>query len=487
VTDAPRFKVVALDLFERDVHLRLPFRFGAATINAAPQAFVRARIRADDGREATGWTAELMVPKWFDKNPQRTNVENIDDLRHALTLARDTYVSDRGSRSAFGHASLHYRTLLASGASAGLNPLIVSFGGALADRAILDAMCRLHETSFAAAIRVNLPGLDASLAPDLAHFPLDSFLAQLVPTPAIAARHTVGLLDPIRATEVGARPDDDLPVALDEVIAFYGHKHFKLKLSGNPERDVDRLARIAAVLDALPAIAVTLDGNEQFEDGDVLIRFWRELRARRDLARFAESVLYLEQPLPRKIALDADLRALAGELPLLIDESDETFDAFPRARRRGYTGVSSKNCKGPYKSLINAARCANGTPDARLFLSAEDLTAQCGLAVQQDLALASLLGVTHVERNGHHYAAGFAAQGAGLLEQATFAAAHPDLYVRDRTGVRLDIREGRIALGSLDAPGFAAAAVPEVESLRPMHRDATASSVEPRPRAAPHS
>ena len=70
--DAPRFTVTALDLFERDVVLRLPFRFGATTLQAAPQAFVRAQIERADGRSAEGWTAELMVPKWFDKSPGRT-------------------------------------------------------------------------------------------------------------------------------------------------------------------------------------------------------------------------------------------------------------------------------------------------------------------------------------------------------------------------------------------------------------------------------
>jgi hypothetical protein len=46
-------------------------------------------------------------------------------------------------------------------------------------------------------------------------------------------------------------------------------------------------------------------------------------------------------------------------------------------------------------------------------MSAEDLTTQAGLAVQQDLALVNLIGLTHVERNGHHYVNGFAGQGAG--------------------------------------------------------------------------
>ena len=46
---------------------------------------------------------------------------------------------------------------------------------------------------------------------------------------------------------------------------------------------------------------------------------------------------------------------------------------------------------------------------SRYFLSAEDLTTQAGLSVQQDLALVNLLGITHVERNGHHYVNGMAA------------------------------------------------------------------------------
>ena len=41
-------------------------------------------------------------------------------------------------------------------------------------------------------------------------------------------------------------------------------------------------------------------------------------------------------------------------------------------------------------------------------MTGEDLTIQAGLALQQDLALVSLLGLTHVERNGHHYVNGMA-------------------------------------------------------------------------------
>lgn len=57
--------------------------------------------------------------------------------------------------------------------------------------------------------------------------------------------------------------------------------------------------------------------------------------------------------------------------------------------------------------------------------------------MQQDLALVNLLGLTHVERNGHHYVNGMA--GLPEHEQDAFLAAHPDLYEHNRGAVRLKI------------------------------------------------
>jgi hypothetical protein len=466
-SDPPVFNVTAVDLFERDVRLRLPFHFGATTLRKASQAFVRATIRERGGRESVGWTAEMMVPGWFDKRPGRAHPRQTDDLRSALGLARGAYASDRRARTAFGHAAYHHPLLVATGAERDLNPLIVSYGAALVDRAILDAVCRAQQASFLAAVRANLFGLDASLTPDLANVDFGPFLARCELPASIAARHTIGLDDPLDANEIARRPSDDLPVSLDEVIARYGYRHFKIKLSGVVEDDLERLARIARSLGELHGYAVTLDGNEQFHDADAVYALWRAMRGRRPLARLVASVLYLEQPLSREATLSTDVHALAHEVRLMIDEADDRYDAFLDAQGQGYHGVSSKNCKGVYKSLINAMRCA-AAPTRRLFLSGEDLTAQCGLAVQQDLALAGALGLTHVERNGHHYVAGFAGQGAKSREQAAFATAHRSLYAEGPGGVRLAVRGGRIALDSLDVTGFASAVLPAPDALAAM-------------------
>lgn len=100
---------------------------------------------------------------------------------------------------------------------------------------------------------------------------------------------------------------------------------------------------------------------------------------------------------------------------------------------------------------------------------------QAGLAVQQDLALASMLALSHVERNGHHYVNGFAGQGADDAEQQRFLVAHPQLYDTSHGSVRLAIRDGSIDLRSLERPGFASGAEPTWTTLEPMQRPAIAN------------
>jgi Enolase C-terminal domain-like len=469
---APVFTVREVRLYERDVRLRLPFRFGVVTLTGAPQVFVRARIELLDGSAHWGAAAELLVPKWFDKDIALSNEQNFEQLRLALALAIDAYTQPAGPRTAFGHFAAHYDQQLAAGAAHGLNPLVASFGPAQIDRAILDAVCRSAGLSFYEAMRINLPGIDAArlpaLVPDFSRFDMQRFLAELTPAASIAARHTVGLLDAI-----GGHPrevNDGLPESLEEAIAVYGHTFFKLKLGGKVDADLQRLIEIAAVLDGIDAAYhVSLDGNEQYDDLDALLDLWRRMQASPRLQRLLASVLFIEQPINRKHALGIDVLALSRIKPVIIDESDAELGAFVTARALGYTGVSSKCCKGLYKSILNAARCRMWNAEAgaeRYFRSVEDLTTQAGLAVQQDLALVSLLGLTHVERNGHHYVNGMA--GLPQHEQDDFLAAHPDLYERSRGAVHLKIRDGRLAIGSLKCAGFASGAYPDWAALRPL-------------------
>jgi hypothetical protein len=441
---AVKLKLASVDLLERDVKLRMPFRFGVVTLTESPQAFVRCRVVTEDGREAEGAAAELLAPKWFDKNPALSNEDNYDQLRASLRLARDKYLA-HGMDTAWRHASP-------------TKGLVENYGPALMDRALLDALCRAQGISFFEAIQRNVVGAGTFESLDLA-----KVFSKLKPSKHIAARHTVGLVDPITAADQKERVGDGLPETLEEVVARYGQKYFKLKVAGDARADVERLAAIASVLDRInePYYA-SLDGNEQYEDMAGVAELWAKMRAEPRLRRMVESIIFIEQPVKRQKALETKIPPI--EKPVIIDESDDSLEAFPRAKALGYKGVSSKTCKGLYKSLINRARCEAWGPE--YFMSGEDLTIQPGLALQQDAALVSLLGLTHLERNGHHYVNGMAS--LPQAEQDAFLAAHPDLYERSHGAVRLRIVKGELAIGSLDCKGYASAAMPDWKSMRSM-------------------
>jgi hypothetical protein len=432
---------------------------------------VRARIEFADGRSQWGAAAEILAPKWFDKNLALSNEDNFDQLRLALRLVASAYM-DGNARTAFGHFAAHYREQIEAGAVRGLNALVANYGPAQLDRAIVDALFLSLGCSFYDGMRGNLAGIDPAQfgqgAGDLARFDMPRFLAQLTPANSIAARHTVGLVDVI-----GGRPGqvgDGLPESLEEVVAAYGISYFKLKVGGDVDADLARLTEIAAVLDHAPEpYFVSLDGNEQYNDIAALLELWRRMQDAPQLQRLVASILFIEQPITRAHALDGDISALSRVKPVIIDESDDELGVFPRARGLGYSGVSSKCCKGLYKSVFNAARCAHWNAETgalRYFMTGEDLTTQAGLAVQQDLALVNLIGIRHVERNGHHYVNGMA--GLPEAEQAAFLAAHPDLYERTFGAVRLKIRTGQLDIASLGQPGFASGAYPDWDKLKPM-------------------
>ena len=470
MSNAPTLSLAEVECYERSTPMRLAFRFGVTTVTHADQLVARVRIRLPDGRNESGVAAESLAAKWFDKNLALSDEDNRDQLRLAVLTATDLY-RQAGAQTAFGLFAGTYSEQQRRCRELGMNALTANYGPALLDRAILDALGKLYGLSFAQMVQRNLPGIDTGqLTPDLSGFDLPAFLETLHHRPTINVRHTVGLVDPITRADQSERVEDGLPETLEEVARHYGCRYYKLKVGGNVTEDLERLIRIAAALDELVGdYRCTLDGNEQYEDVEGVAELWRRMGERPELARLMQSVLFVEQPIKRAVALSRPIAPLAAERSVIIDESDGTLDSFVEARALGYDGVSSKSCKGLYKSILNAARCAKWNADAgreRHFMSAEDLTTWAGVSVQQDLALVSALGLTHVERNGHHFIDGMSFAPRG--EQQTFLAAHGDLYHSDGGTVRMKIDKGQIAIGTLDCPGFAVAAACDWSSMKPM-------------------
>jgi hypothetical protein len=468
-----KVKLEEVERYERPTKNRLAFRFGVITVTEGVQAVIRARISLPDGRSTQGVAAEALAAKWFEKSPEYTDEQNLDQLRQSLDLAIEHYMA-HGADTPFGLFAGTYRAQQKKGAALRLNPLVASYGPALLDRAILDALGKATGNSFAQMIANNMPGIAVTgLTPDIEQPHLARFVAALRPAGAIALRHTVGLVDPLTAGDRTPleRVNDGLPETLEEVVSYYRGRYYKLKVSGDVASDLDRLAGIASVLDnRLPEYHATLDGNEQFDDVEGILELWRKVNETPSLKRLAASTLFIEQPIKRSVALSRSIEPLAKLRPVIIDESDGELSSFPTALTLGYAGVSSKSCKGFYKSILNAARVARLGPG--YFMSGEDLTTLPGVSVQQDLALVSLLGMTHVERNAQHFVDGMSF--ASEAEQKAFVSAHRDLYEKkNNEPARLKAPGGRIALGSLAVPGFAVGAEMDFRAMTPRTRGVT--------------
>jgi L-alanine-DL-glutamate epimerase-like enolase superfamily enzyme len=447
-----------ISFFERPVRFARPFRFGAVTINAAAQVFVRVEIEVEGKPASVGASAELMAPKWFDKRPHLSPEQTVAELRRSLSIARELYLGHKGFDTAFGLHAACIEAQLAACAREDIPPLAAAFGPAEIDKAILDALLRSGGINFFDGMAQNIAGIDARLSRDLADDDVARFLKARRRLGRVAVRHTVGLDDKVEGKGGVADTDENA-----------GARYFKLKLGGDPEADTARLIRIGRQLMKLPHdYQVTLDANEQYADLAALGALVDRLDRGSALKPIATKLLYIEQPMPRDIFRQSPLGRLAAR-DFIIDEADDCYDAFPVARALGYRGISSKSCKGVYKSIINATRAAKWTAgNEKFFVAGEDLTCQAGLGVQQDLALGALIGVTHAERNGHHYVDGFGDTPAA--EAQAFLSAHPDLYIYDGHRVRLSIHDGDLLTGSLTAPGFASKAHPMWSAMLPLQQ-----------------
>ena len=448
-----RLAVRDIAFFERPVSFARPFRFGAVVIEVASQAFVRAEIEVEGRGASVGASAEMLVPKWFDKRAQLTAEQTVSELRRSLLIARELYLAPSGFETAF---ALHARCLKAQiEACAGedIPPLAAAYGPAEIDKAILDALLRSAGVNFFDGMAGNIAGIDASLSAELTDEEIAQFLAGRKRVPRVAIRHTVGLDDKVEGEGGVADPNENS-----------GARYFKLKLNGDPEADAVRLTRIGKELATLPHdYGVSLDANEQYADLSALSALIDRLDRDSSLRPVAAKLLYVEQPMPRHITRASPLGKLS-QRNFIIDEADDSYDAFSKARTLGYRGISSKSCKGIYKSIVNATRAAKWSSEAeKFFVTGEDLTCQAGLAVQQDIALGALIGLSHAERNGHHYVAGFA--GTPIAEAEAFLSHHPDLYVREGDTIGLSIHHGDLLTESLSQPGFASAVHPNWQAL----------------------
>ncbi len=453
------------------LRLRMPFRYGIATLTELPHALVSATFEIG-GVRATGFAADNLPPKWFTKNAARAPADEIAELFDVIRAAF-RHARDLRAATPFAFWQELFARQAAWAASAGLPPLLAHHGTSFVERALLDAWSRAHGQPFAALLRSGSFGLElGALHPSLAGSAPRDWLPA-APSASAFARHTVGLSDPILESDIppAERVADGLPQSLVACIRAQGLRHFKIKINGEADRDRDRLRRMAATFAAEcpDGFAFSLDGNESFRDVAAFAATMRDLMAVPELRALWPHLLFIEQPWHRDVALSPAIgelaRAWPDRPPIIIDESDAEPGSLAAALALGYAGTSHKNCKGIFKSAANACllaqRAAAGT---QVVLSGEDLTNVGPIALTQDLAAAAALGITSIERNGHHYFAGLSQFPPAL--QAHALAHHGDLFVRDPAGwPRVHVQAGRVALGSVNAAPFGVGGAPDLSAL----------------------
>ena len=140
----------------------------------------------------------------------------------------------------------------------------------------------------------------------------------------------------------------------------YGQRCFKLKVGGDRSADLERLVRIAArprprspgrCTSPSTATSSTRTSSRSSNCGSAM-------EAEPALQKLVRGdALHRAADQARRSRSRAASRRWRGIEPVIIDESDGELDAFVRARALGYGGVSSKDCKGFYKSIVNLARC----------------------------------------------------------------------------------------------------------------------------------
>ena len=456
-----------------DMETRVPFHFGGVAVTEIPKVFVCVEATVD-GTSQPGVSMGGLIPGWFYKEPEMDVETGYQNMIAVFRAAAETAQKLDADPTLFEFWRTLYDRQREWAADTDYPPLLWMYGVSLVEQALVDAFCRAEGITFAEAVRANRFGIDlGSVYEELAPYePAD--LLPTEPLRAATIRHTVGLGDPLTADDVtDDRPDDSLPLTLDEYIRDDGLNHFKIKLSAERERDAHRLARIGELISDLGVddYRCTVDANEGYDSAADFRRQWETLASDPELDDLFDNLAYVEQPLPRDAAFTSETKMVFSSWddapPVIIDESDDEIDSAGTALAHGYAGTSHKNCKGVFKGLVNACLLAhrNRIDDGREYvLSAEDLTTVGPIELLQDLAVAATVGADHVERNGHHYFCGLRAFPRGIQESVL--AAHGDLYRRLEGDVpTLDIDDGTVNLGTVvDAP-FGSAVRPDLDEF----------------------
>ncbi len=156
-----KVKLEAVERFERDHRpCASPFRFGVITVTEGiPGGDPRAHLAGRRPRPARAWRPRRWPPSGSRRARSSPTPRISTSCARRCDLAIEHYTA-RGFDTPFGLFAGSLPTSRSRAAPrCGLNPLVASYGPALLDRAILDALGKATGQSFAADDRGNVPGI----------------------------------------------------------------------------------------------------------------------------------------------------------------------------------------------------------------------------------------------------------------------------------------------------------------------------------------
>jgi len=425
-------KIAEVQTSYQDFLYRTPIKFGGSVVDRVTLCNVRCRVEGRNGRSAEGLGSMSMGNVWSFPSKK---------LTYAQTLAAMKDLAERISKLTAAHREWGHPIDLnialspqysAAAAELSIPPLCTLVTASPFDAAVHDAYGKLHNRNCFHTLGPEFLKNDLShyLGPEFRGETLDRYVLPKA-TPQLPLYHLVGAVDPIMPEDVVKPVGDGLPENLPEWIRYNGITHIKIKLNGD-DRNWD-LNRVIRVHEAVAKSAVySLDFNEKCPNVAYLIDFLHDLKARSPVAY--SRIQYIEQPTARDLKANPQnvVHEAAKLVPVVIDESLVSKEAFLLALEMGYSGAALKACKGQTESLLIAALGQK----KKVFLCVQDLTCPGASLVESVTLAAHVPGVKAIEANARQYVP---AANAGWEKK------FPGIFV---------VKDGLIRTDGLDGPGL---------------------------------
>jgi len=441
-----RISIKDLRLYFIPVEMRVPLKFGPATITRVTCARVAVEVEDEAGRCATGWGETPLSVQWV--WPGNLGYAEREDAIKDMCRDLGSDLRDIGvAMHPFELGVVLQREVLSrrlARFNAGRpNPMpylaglvaLASFDIALHDAYAAARRLPVYEIYTKEHMRFDLSNYLESDGREVTFtdsYPADYFVHP--DSPRIPAWHLVGGIDPLDPSELtGTEPEDGYPVVLGDWIDTDGLTCLKIKLTGaDAAWDYRRLVDVGKIGIDRGILWLSADFNCQVEDpayvNDILDRLMREQ------PRTYGMILYIEQPFPYDLERHRiDVRSVSARKPLFMDESAHDWRLVRMGRSLGWTGVALKTCKTQTGALLSL--CWARAHD--MMLMVQDLTNPM-LAQIPHVMLAYHAGtVMGVETNSMQF------YPAASLPEARI---HPGIFRR---------RSGTVDLSSiLGRPGF---------------------------------